>query len=328
MTATFGARLRTQREEKGVSLDEISRQTKIKVSLLDALERNNLTYWPHGLFGRAYIRSYGEVIGLEPEPLLAEFLQVHPDPPQELPTAAPQTGFSSAIRSAVGAIPALLRRGERVERTEPVAGAPAALSPDRAIASASVETRELPMRRGEEPAAPPRAEIPAAETIAPVSDRSSATPQIAALADLCTRIQQADHPRQLLPVLGEVAQMIEAKGLVLWLWDSTTAGLKPWLSHGYSSQLVAQLPCVRRDDDNAIAASFRTADTCIVDKGFGETGAIVVPLIGNSRCLGALALELRDGGERRPFVRDAAVVVATLLVPFADGAPLRAAATA
>jgi len=326
MTAKFGVRLRTQREEKGVSLEEISRQTKIKVSLLEALERNDLTYWPRGLFGRAYLKSYAQHVGLDAEPLLAEFEQLHPAPPEEfwMPASA-ETGFSSAIRSAVGSIPALLRR-ERTDRTAAVA--PAAPSPGRAIAAAAIDTRELPIRRGEAPAVPPHEEVPAEEVIPPLNEHLQSTPDIAPLADICTRIQQADHPRQLLPVLGDVVQMIEAKGLILWLWDSTTAALKPWLAHGYSSQLVAQLPCVRRDDDNAIAAAFRTEDTCIVDKGSGETGAIVVPLIGNSRCLGALALELRDGGERRPFVRDAAVVVATLLVPFADIAPIRAAATA
>ena len=327
MTAKLGVRLRTQREEKGVSLEEISRQTKIKVSLLEALERNDLTYWPRGLFGRAYLKSYAQHVGLDAEPLLAEFEQLHPAPPEEfwMPASA-EMGFSSAIRSAVGSIPSLLRR-ERNNRPAAVA-ASAAPSPERALASAAVDTQELTTRRDEAPTVPAREEVPAEEVIPPLNEHLQTTPDIAALADICTRIQQADHPRQLLPVLGDVVQMIEAKGLILWLWDSTTAALKPWLAHGYSSQLVAQLPCVRRDDDNAIAAAFRTEDTCIVDKGSGETGAIVVPLIGNSRCLGALALELRDGGERRPFVRDAAVVVATLLVPFADIAPIRAAATA
>ena len=321
MTTTFGARLRTQREEKGVSLEDISRNTKIKVSLLEALERGDLTYWPRGLFGRAYLKSYAQQVGLDTEPLLAEFLQLHPNPPEEfwMPASA-ETGFSSAIRSAVGAIPALLRRPDRLERAETNASAPVTPSSARGMARAPAEMAETPaplhgeVQRQEQLADSPREEMPA--------------PRIGALADLCTRIQHAEHPRQLLPVLGGVAQMLEAKGLVVWLWDSTAAGLKPWLSHGYSSQLVAQLPCVRREDDNAIAASFRTADTCIVDKGPGEMGAVVVPLIAGSRCLGALALELRDGAERRPFVRDAAVVVATLLVSFADTAPLPAAATA
>jgi helix-turn-helix protein len=330
MTETFGARLRTQREEKGVSLDHISRHTKIKVSLLEALERDDLTYWPHGLFGRAYIRSYAQLVGLESEPLIGEFLQLHPDPPDELAiaAAAPPPGFSSAIRSAVGAIPALLWGGERIERSVKRANTPATPVSRPMTAAPSLDTSELPASHLEERSHEDRLLFEIMATPNEQSEPSSSTPEIAVLADLCTRIQHADNPRQLLPVLSAVAQMLEARGLVLWLWDSTAAALRPWLAHGYSSRVMAQLPNVRREDDNAIAASFRTADTCIVDKGAGETGAIVVPLIGGSRCLGALALELRDGAERRPFVRDAAVVIATLLVPFAEATPLPAAATA
>lgn len=310
MTASFGVRLRTQREEKGVSLEDISRHTKIKVSLLEALERNELTYWPHGLFGRAYIRSYAQVVGLDPEPLLGEFLALHPDPPDEfeIAAAAPPTGFSSAIRSAVGAIPALLRRSE-----------------PSAIGANTPEPHADELSRPQHEHTPVAHETPSRDEH---GASSSARVEIAALADLCTRIQHTDNPRRLVSVLSIVAEMLEASGLVLWRWDSTAAVLRPWLTHGYSSLVVAQLPNVRPQDDNAIAASFRTTDTCVVDRGTGDTGAIVVPLIGGSRCLGALALELRDGAERRPFVRDVAVVVATLLVPFAEVTPLPTAATA
>jgi hypothetical protein len=39
-------------------------------------------------------------------------------------------------------------------------------------------------------------------------------------------------------------------------------------------------------------------------------------------------LELGGGGERRAFVRDAAVIIATLLVQFVDVVPLLTAASA
>ena len=295
MNSSFGTRLRSQREKKGVSLADISSQTKIKVSLLEALEGDDLTYWPRGLFGRAYIRAYAQAIGFDPEPLIPEFLEIHPDPPDEFwkPDSAESTGISSAIRSAVGAIPGLLRRTDRAD-----------VAP-----SAPVETREVP--------APP-----VAGPIPP------ATPQLAVLATLCTRLQRAEAVRDLVPVLASAAQTLDAKGLVLWLWDSTAGALKPWLSHGYPPHIVAQLPSVKREDDNAIAAAFRTSDTCVVDKGTGETGAIVVPLISGSRCVGALALELEDGAERRASIRDAAIIIATLLVRFGEMVPLPAAASA
>jgi transcriptional regulator with XRE-family HTH domain len=293
MNSSFGARLRSQREKKGVSLADISRHTKIKASLLEALERDDLTYWPRGLFGRAYIRAYAQAIGLDPEPWIPEFLELHPDPPDEFwkPDSAEPLGISSASRSAVGAMPGLLRRTDKTD----------------AAPSAAVETREV---------------IPAETREAP------ATPQLAKLAALCTRLQRAEGPPDLGPILGTVAQILDASGLVLWLWDPTVGAMKPWLCYGYPPQVVAQLPSVRREDDNAIAAAFRTCDTSVVDKGSGETGAIVVPLISGSRCVGALALELGGGGERRAFVRDAAVIIAMLLVRFVEVVPLPTAATA
>ena len=53
----FGSRLRTQRERRGVTLESIVDSTKIKLSLLAALERGDASQWPRGLFRRAYIRN-------------------------------------------------------------------------------------------------------------------------------------------------------------------------------------------------------------------------------------------------------------------------------
>jgi transcriptional regulator with XRE-family HTH domain len=297
MDSSFGTRLQSQREKKGVSLSDISRQTKIKLSLLESLERDDLSYWPHGLFGRAYMRSYAQAIGADIEPLLREFLERHPDPPDDFLSGenVPPAGISGAIRSAVGAIPGLLRRTDR-DRVEAAA------------AEADV----------------PESAATSARLLAPEPD----APQLKMLAELCTRIQRAEGSRDLVPVLGAVSLTLGASGLVLWRWDTAAAALKPWLTHGYPAHVVAQLPLVRREDENAIAAAFRTCDTCVVDKGSGDTGAVVVPLVSAGHCVGALALELGGGAERRAFVRDAAVIIATLLVQFVDVVPLLTAASA
>lgn len=308
MHSTFGARLREQREKHDITLAEISYQTKIKASLLESLESDNLRWWPHGLYGRAYLRSYAKAIGLEPEPLVREYLELHPDPPDEFAIAEAQqpAGFSSAIRSAVGVIPGLRRRRETVD-SRPLE---ARTTENKPVETTPVETKAI--ERATQPAIEATTETP------PVDRRAAEAPQLGALAKLCAQLQQVDDIRDLRPVLGTVAQLLDATGLVLWSWDATTAVLRPWMAHGYPQQVVAQLPSVKREADNAIAAAFRAADVCIVEKGAGETGAIVVPLIGGSRCLGALALELRNGDEQRELVREAAVIVAALLVRFVD----------
>ena len=75
----FGSRLRTQRERRGVTLESIADSTKIKRSLLEALERGDASQWPRGLFRRAYLRDYACAIGLPAEPLVAEFVRLFPE---------------------------------------------------------------------------------------------------------------------------------------------------------------------------------------------------------------------------------------------------------
>ena len=60
---SFGARLRQRRERQHIALSTIAEQTKIKLSLLEALERDDVSHWPSGIFRRAFIRAYAHAIG-------------------------------------------------------------------------------------------------------------------------------------------------------------------------------------------------------------------------------------------------------------------------
>jgi cytoskeletal protein RodZ len=66
MPDSFGGRLRQQRERQQIALTTIAEQTKIKLSLLEALERDDVSHWPTGIFRRAFIRSYAHAVGLPP----------------------------------------------------------------------------------------------------------------------------------------------------------------------------------------------------------------------------------------------------------------------
>ena len=79
MDLTFGARLRSQREQQQVALATIAEETKINVALLEGLERDDLSRWPGGLFRRAYVRTYAQKIGLDPEQVVREFIELYPD---------------------------------------------------------------------------------------------------------------------------------------------------------------------------------------------------------------------------------------------------------
>src|SRR5258708_36805078 len=86
MPDRFGARLRQQRERQQIALSWIAEQTKIKVSLLEGLERDDVSHWPAGIFRRAFIRGYAHAIGLEPDVVVREFLELYPDPVDDVET--------------------------------------------------------------------------------------------------------------------------------------------------------------------------------------------------------------------------------------------------
>jgi cytoskeletal protein RodZ len=77
--ADFGSRMRQAREQRGVSLRQIAERTKISVSQLEALERNDISRLPGGIFSRAFVRSYAAEIGVDPEQTVREFLSQFPD---------------------------------------------------------------------------------------------------------------------------------------------------------------------------------------------------------------------------------------------------------
>ena len=74
MAETLGAKLRRAREASGVALRDIALTTKISVSALESLERNDFSRLPGGIFSRAFIRSYATAVGLDPEATVQDFL--------------------------------------------------------------------------------------------------------------------------------------------------------------------------------------------------------------------------------------------------------------
>ncbi len=71
--ASFGENLRREREMRGVTLAEISATTKISIRLLEALEAEDFSKVPGGIFARSFIRAYARYLGLDEERVLAEY---------------------------------------------------------------------------------------------------------------------------------------------------------------------------------------------------------------------------------------------------------------
>jgi cytoskeleton protein RodZ len=70
---SFGAYLKSLREEKGKSLEEISESTKIAVASLDFLENDRFDLLPPRVFVKGFIRSYVQELGLNAEEAISRF---------------------------------------------------------------------------------------------------------------------------------------------------------------------------------------------------------------------------------------------------------------
>ena len=75
---TFGPRLRSERERRGISIETIAAVTKVGADLWLGLERNDFSKWPSGIFARAFIRDYAKAIGLDADELVDEFCRLFP----------------------------------------------------------------------------------------------------------------------------------------------------------------------------------------------------------------------------------------------------------
>jgi cytoskeleton protein RodZ len=81
--ASFGEKLRLEREMRGVSLREIADETKISVRFLRALEEDRVDILPGGLFPRAFVKQYAAFLGLDVDKLAADYTAAHGEPPPE-----------------------------------------------------------------------------------------------------------------------------------------------------------------------------------------------------------------------------------------------------
>ena len=75
----FGKLLLDARAARGMTLAEVSASTKVPVSKLQAIERDDIESLPGGIFTRGFVRSYAEAVGLDPRDTLAKFESRFPD---------------------------------------------------------------------------------------------------------------------------------------------------------------------------------------------------------------------------------------------------------
>jgi transcriptional regulator with XRE-family HTH domain len=92
----FGPRLRAHREERRITLGAVAESIKVKASLLEGLERNDVSGWPPGIYRRALVREYAKAIGLPTEVVLQEFCELFSEPEERQSALVSRHDFATA----------------------------------------------------------------------------------------------------------------------------------------------------------------------------------------------------------------------------------------
>jgi transcriptional regulator with XRE-family HTH domain len=100
MEASFGMRLRQHRERQHIELAAIADYTKIQRSLLEGLERDDLSRWPAGIFRKAWVRAYAQAIGLNADAVVRELCELYPEEPESVEAIASALDRSVTSRFA------------------------------------------------------------------------------------------------------------------------------------------------------------------------------------------------------------------------------------
>jgi cytoskeleton protein RodZ len=107
---SFGARLRREREQRKITLDEISVSTKIGTRFLCALEEEQFDQLPGGIFNKSFVRAYAQHLGIDEAQALADFAlasgaSMTESKPEETSELAVLAGRSQETGDGAGGLP-------------------------------------------------------------------------------------------------------------------------------------------------------------------------------------------------------------------------------
>lgn len=189
---SLGEKLRSAREQAGLSVDDIVHATKMTGDQVRGLESDNYHAFSAPVYTKGFIKMFARAVGLAPEPLVKEYL-ANPngternDPSREIPVVAlqatnPESGSFESVRPRLPHAASPHGEPSAPPAEKKVAAAPApvpepvpetpAAAPEPAPApetpAAEHETTLLDFMDGSATAGKPAAAAPAEKRIAPV----------------------------------------------------------------------------------------------------------------------------------------------------------------
>jgi len=75
---SIGDTLAEARRQAGLTITQVSQQTRIRESIVRAIEQGDFSPCGGDFYARGHIRSIAEVVGVDPVPLIREYDEEHP----------------------------------------------------------------------------------------------------------------------------------------------------------------------------------------------------------------------------------------------------------
>lgn len=75
--SSFGKTLKDAREAKGLTCSQVAAQTHMLIQTVEEMEREDFHRIPAPIYGRGFVRLFAECVGLDPVPLVREFMEIY-----------------------------------------------------------------------------------------------------------------------------------------------------------------------------------------------------------------------------------------------------------
>ncbi len=70
---SIGSQLKQARESKGISIPEASAKIKLQAKFIEALEEDNISVFPNGIYAKGFLKKYAQLLGLNQDVLAEQF---------------------------------------------------------------------------------------------------------------------------------------------------------------------------------------------------------------------------------------------------------------
>ncbi len=202
----FGKTLRLAREAKGYTVSQLAEMTRMIHQTIEDLENENFTRIAAPIYGRGFVKLYCEAVGLDPKPMIAEFMEIF--------SGNRELGIKERVPAPepkLNSEPETVSAPESTDEMELISEIKPEIKPVE-----TEETASLPEPVSEEP--PPSNLFTAAQVVhpAPPANPETAKPRESRLSRYAAPIREASLP-SIPPSFWRIATLAVGALVILWI---------------------------------------------------------------------------------------------------------------